>query len=151
MNEHQISNNISNAVTDNLEYLISYVMLSQMKSNSLCKDFISHFEDVTNTQIKGHKVMNNIQESEFASWYDRYDKRTPQDPFDRWLAHKAWDAALASPKVQMLRDALKVANDTLESISDEMTVGDRWTNAGQDLLDALPVTRNALAAMEEQK
>lgn len=62
-------------------------------------------------------------------------------------------ACLLSPEVQVLRDALVVANAALESISDEMTVGvlDSWTDAGQDLLDALPVTRAALAAMEKQK
>lgn len=46
---------------------------------------------------------------------------------------------------QKLREALQVAHKALEAISDDMTVGDRWTNAGQHLLDALNPVRQALA------
>lgn len=74
----------------------------------------------------------------------------------QWAEGVAKDYAIAAleaarkargePVANALWDALKVANDALESISNEMTVGDRWTNAGQSLLDALPVTRSALAS-----
>ena len=36
------------------------------------------------------------QRAAFDAWYDSYDIRTPQDPFDRELARKAWDAAMQS-------------------------------------------------------
>lgn len=42
-------------------------------------------------------------------------------------------------------DALQTALKALEAISDEMTVGERYTNAGQYLLDALQPARNAIA------
>lgn len=41
--------------------------------------------------------------------------------------------------------ALQAALHALEAIGDEMTVGERYTNAGQYLLDALPLVREALA------
>jgi hypothetical protein len=44
-----------------------------------------------------------------------------------------------------LSDAVKTALSALEAIAAEMTVGDRFTNAGQHLLDALPVCRAALS------
>lgn len=40
--------------------------------------------------------------------------------------------------------ALHKALQALEAISDEMTVGDRFTNAGQYLLDALGPVREAI-------
>lgn len=46
---------------------------------------------------------------------------------------------------QKLREALQIAHKALEAISDDMTVGDRWTNAGQHLLDALDPVRQTLA------
>lgn len=48
--------------------------------------------------------------------------------------------------VKTLEDALNLALKALEAISDEMTVGERYTNAGQHLLDALQPCRNALQA-----
>lgn len=36
------------------------------------------------------------QKTAFDAWYDGYDTRTPQSPFDRELARKAWQAALQS-------------------------------------------------------
>ena len=44
-----------------------------------------------------------------------------------------------------LTEALQLALNALEAISDEMTVGDRFTNAGQHLLDALMPARAAIA------
>lgn len=39
--------------------------------------------------------MTDSQRTAFDAWYDSYDPRTPQSPFDRELARKAWQAALA--------------------------------------------------------
>jgi hypothetical protein len=36
-----------------------------------------------------------------------------------------------------LLEALQMAHKTLHAICERMTVGDRWTNEGQDLLDSL--------------
>ena len=49
---------------------------------------------------------------------------------------------------QML-EALQAALNALASISGEMTVGDRYTNAGQYLLDSLTPVRAAIAAATE--
>lgn len=49
-----------------------------------------------------------------------------------------------------LRRAAQAALDALEAIDAELTVGDRFTNAGQYLLDALPLLRAALAQPEQQ-
>ena len=91
--------------------------------------------------------MTEEQQSAFAVWQASQNPKTY--PAERLAFVAGYQAALASPEVQALRDALKVANDALEEISNEMTVGDRWTNAGQSLLDALPVTRAALTQQEQ--
>lgn len=44
-----------------------------------------------------------------------------------------------------LLGALTIALQALDAIGDEMTVGDRFTNAGQDLIDALQPARAAIA------
>ena len=44
-----------------------------------------------------------------------------------------------------LRQAAQQALKALEAISDEMTVGERYTNAGQYMLDALGPLRAALS------
>lgn len=44
-----------------------------------------------------------------------------------------------------LLEAAEAALKALEAIADEMTVGDRYTNAGQHLLDALTPCRDAIA------
>jgi len=44
-----------------------------------------------------------------------------------------------------LYEALETASKALEAIASEMTVGERYTNAGQYLLDALEPVRAALA------
>lgn len=43
-----------------------------------------------------------------------------------------------------MRKALESAEKALTAISDEMTVGERYTNAGQHLLDVLPLVREAV-------
>lgn len=84
--------------------------------------------------------MNTEQEcTAFEAWYDSYDPRTPQSPFDRELARKAWQASLASPEVQALRDALQEVVDAADG-------------GGWNVLDSsLEKQREALSAMEKQK
>ena len=50
---------------------------------------------------------------------------------------------LQSANADMLK-ALQEAFKALDAIFDEMTVGERYTNAGQYLIDAFPVVREAL-------
>lgn len=45
-------------------------------------------------------------------------------------------------------EALKLALKALDAISDEMTTGERYTNAGQYLIDALAPCATALAKAE---
>ncbi|HEX7387846.1 MAG TPA: hypothetical protein VF285_11325 [Castellaniella sp.] len=47
-----------------------------------------------------------------------------------------------------LYEALKLALKALNAIGQEMTVGERYTNAGQYLIDALPPCTTALAKAE---
>lgn len=47
-------------------------------------------------------------------------------------------------RVERLEEALRLALKALDAIGDEMTVGERYTNAGQYLIDALPAAREAL-------
>lgn len=47
-------------------------------------------------------------------------------------------------RVKELVEALLKCGQAIEQTVSEMTVGDRFTNAGQALLDVLPVTREAL-------
>lgn len=49
-----------------------------------------------------------------------------------------------------LRQAAQQALKALEAISDEMTVGERYTNAGQYLLDALGPLRAAIRQAESE-
>jgi hypothetical protein len=57
----------------------------------------------------------------------------------------------APQEADALREALKLALKALEAIGDEMTVGERYTNAGQYLLDALEPARAALAQHQPQQ
>lgn len=50
---------------------------------------------------------------------------------------------------QLLREALTLAKDAIEAVMHEMTVGDRFTNAGQGLLDVIGPIRAALAQPAE--
>lgn len=52
-----------------------------------------------------------------------------------------------SDLLQMAVEALEAALKALDAIGDEMTVGERYTNAGQHLIDALPTARAAIAAI----
>lgn len=63
-------------------------------------------------------------------------------------------AAPPSPVTElevMQHKALKAALKALDSIGEEMTVGERYTNAGQYLIDSLEPIRAALAAYEAKK
>lgn len=53
--------------------------------------------------------------------------------------------AASQAREQQFREALIGAHKALEAIGDEMTVGDRYTNAGQYLIDSLCPSREALA------
>ena len=46
--------------------------------------------------------------------------------------------------------ALKLAFQALDAIGDEMTVGERYTNAGQYLIDSLNPARDAIKKAEGQ-
>jgi hypothetical protein len=83
------------------------------------------------------------QQSAFAVWQASQNPKVY--PAEGLAFVAGWQAALESTRVKALRDALNVANEALEEISNEMIFGDRWTNAGQSLLDALPITRAALS------
>lgn len=54
------------------------------------------------------------------------------------------DAKLMAAAPDLL-EALLCAYKALDAIGDEMTVGERYTNAGQYLLDALQPARDAIA------
>jgi len=47
---------------------------------------------------------------------------------------------------EQMRDALQLASDAIEAVLNEMTVGDRFTNAGQGLIDVVGPIRAALTA-----
>jgi hypothetical protein len=51
----------------------------------------------------------------------------------------------AQATIGELHAALAAAGEALEAISEKMTLGERYTNAGQYLIDALPLVRAALA------
>ena len=44
-----------------------------------------------------------------------------------------------------LADAVVAGRDAMDAIVSEMTVGDRFSNAGQSAIDALPILRDAAA------
>lgn len=50
-----------------------------------------------------------------------------------------------------LLEALKLADKTMEEISKEMTVGERYTNAGQYLIDTPAVVRAAIAKAQGEQ
>jgi hypothetical protein len=57
---------------------------------------------------------------------------------------QAANARLIASAPELL-DALLLAYKALDAIGDDMTVGERYTNAGQHLLDALQPARAAIA------
>ena len=67
-----------------------------------------------------------------------------------WLGHpNAAEVAKLMASAPVLLEAVKKAEKALDAIADDMTVGDRWTNAGQHLLDALPILRAAIERAEK--
>ena len=53
--------------------------------------------------------------------------------------------AASQAREAKLREALVLSNKALEAIASEMTVGDRYTNAGEYLIDSLIPSREALS------
>ena len=68
--------------------------------------------------------------------------------YDELVVSEA-DANLIAAAPELL-EAAQTALSALESIANEMTVGDRFTNAGQLLLDALEPCRSAIAKARSQ-
>ena len=91
--------------------------------------------------------MTDNQRAAFEAWYDTHDPCTPQSPFGRALACKAWQAALESPEVQALRDALERCRFALEPYDDIKPRN--WVTDRENLRDAHQAARAALAAMEK--
>ena len=48
-------------------------------------------------------------------------------------------------RCERLEGALRVALAAIDETCNEMTIGERFTNAGQSLLEALPACRDALS------
>lgn len=63
---------------------------------------------------------------------------------ESWIDESKANAALIAAAPELL-EALKLALKALDAIGDEMTVGERYTNAGQYLLDSLNPARAAIA------
>lgn len=74
-----------------------------------------------------------------ASIFEVVLKQTPETQFAN--AH----LIAAAPDMY---EALLVALKALEAISDEMTIGERYTNAGQYLIDSLTPVREVIAKVE---
>lgn len=50
----------------------------------------------------------------------------------------------AKQTIEEMFTALQAANQALDAIGDEMTLGERYTNAGQYLIDSVPLVREAI-------
>lgn len=74
-----------------------------------------------------------------AEIHHHYDTETKE-------ANKALIAAAPN-----MYEALLVALEALEAISDEMTIGERYTNAGQYLIDSLTPVREVIAKVEGKR
>lgn len=51
------------------------------------------------------------QQAAFDAWYDAHDPRTPQSPFEKELARKAWDAAFDLAQAQNDQDLRALAHE----------------------------------------
>lgn len=69
-------------------------------------------------------------------------------PFGRCC--KAPTLAEVTAQRDKLLEAFKLALQALEAIGDEMTFGERYTNAGQYLIDSLNPAREAIAECERK-
>lgn len=85
----------------------------------------SQMKSYATTAIKaGRQTRGGDQRAAFDAWYDSYDTRTPQSPFDREIARKAWDAALQSQD----REGAEVARlqAVAQAVADALTMYERY-------------------------
>jgi hypothetical protein len=81
--------------------------------------------------------------------YNKFGQRVANTFEGVWVGHCSDDecrrnAVLAAAAPEMLV-ALEASLAAINAVCEEMTVGDRFTNAGQALIDALGTVRNAIA------
>ena len=86
--------------------------------------------------------------------YDKFGQRIANS-FEGVLAKQVSDAQCEANACLMaaapeLLEALNIALIALEAISDEMTIGERYTSAGQHLIDALEPARDAIKSATGQ-
>ena len=120
-------------------------MTIELKPCPLCgcaAGFVKHSAGMPGTQ--GYDKWDAVACKHCRATVGACDRRfrRPED------AAAVWNLRVAAAPSALLdeREALQAALKALEAIADDMTVGDRWTNAGQHLLDALGPVRAALAA-----
>ena len=90
---------------------------------------------IANTGVRGHVAMTK----------EVYGDRMTYGPCEETMANARLIAAAPD-----LLAALKLAFQALDAIGDEMTVGERYTNAGQYLIDSLNPARAAIKKAEGQ-
>lgn len=102
-------------------------------------------------QIEQYRLqMAAIGTASFGYWKEGDSIKPEYDTVvlrDVAALHKKYEEK--SAVVQQLVKALKLCNQAINETTSEMTVGERFTNAGQCLLDALPVVKAALEAVKK--
>ena len=96
----------------------------------------SVYEDAN--KVAAHGAKHLISSSAYGDYY------TESLTDERGEFFNPADARLIAAAPELL-GALEGALKALEGVANEMTVGDRFTNAGQGLLDALMPARDAIA------
>jgi uncharacterized Zn finger protein (UPF0148 family) len=116
--------------------------------------------------FRGHQCHNSAKIQRDGKWFcgthdpvaviEKRDKKNAEFRAEVAARQKLQSEAAAKRNEQERRaacfpellEALKLALQALEAIGDEMTVGERYTNAGQYLLDSLNPARAAIAKAE---